>query len=385
MERLVRRYVSLYCLLLASIAGVSLVLAYHTYASPAWYSDYGYAFSGTLRPEQISQATPPPPRFSGLVIEAGRTTLLLICFFLILGITYTRDVAAFFAIRDRETRGAWPYRIALVLLLTVILAAVVYYHLRVAPEKLSDSSKYWKILRSGEQAGKWWNCQDPYWKRVFEDTSLPTPSWQQPDSSEYRRLYRLPYLAYLPYSITNFCLLLVPLFIIGVFSARSRLSRGAATIRDFVTKVEHAKKLQDCDLLIECASQTMQITARLPPRLERFSMALLLGVTAALYEKFLGYRTLAPMAIVLTVVAYTGFIVATLVLFPAIWNWNLVITDLISTFDTNEVCSDLPLDKRDAIVDQLKQQRLVPLMQDMGLTVVLPWALSAVGLVVAAL
>ncbi len=366
-----------YCIAVAIVALGSLALAYYVYGSPAWWADFGYGFSGAL-PESITDGTKaPPPRFLGAFIEGGRTILLLFAVYLILAGAYPGRIAEMLSFRSNDTRRAWPYRIILIAFTLAVLACVIYYHVAIAPAQLADSPKYWKSL-AGMQT--WWSVGGPEWSQMFSDPTAVADS-VKPGTPEFWKMYERTYLSYLPYSISNFGLLFPPMFVIVFYAARSSMQEIEQIRADYARHVRDAG--QSCASLLQAASQAGRVTGLLMPSIARWTLAVSAIVAVAVYEAFLGYRTLAALAIMWAIFAYTLCAATFFVLGPSVWRWHLLVTDLSGKIEqccAGPDCGVSPEDLESA-VEALRTHQMSGLLKRTGVGQIAVWAGNALALI----
>lgn len=366
-----------YCIAVAAVAIGSLALAYYIYGSPAWWADFGCGFSGTL-PESIAKGEkPPPPRFLGAFIEGGRTILLLFAVYLILAGAYPGRVAEMLSFRSRDARRAWPYRIILVAFTALVLGFVIYYHVGLAPAELARNPKYWKTLSGLEP---WWSVGGAHWAQMFADPDAVARS-TTPGAAEFWQMYERPYLAYLPYSISNFGLLFPPMFVVVFYAARSSMQEIEQVRADFARHVQDAG--QSCSSLLQVAGQAGRVTGLLIPSIARWTLAVSAIVAVAFYESFLGYRTLAALAIMWAIFAYTLCAATFFVLGPSVWRWHLLVTDLSGKI---EQCCAVPdcgvsPDDLDGAVEALRTHQMSGLVKRTGVGQLAVWAGNALALI----
>ena len=301
------------------ISAVSVLSAHHLpgVTSPAWQADFSFALKGRgeeaadLHRDQGGKLVP----WGGL-IEVGRSLLLLVWVVYLFGFVYKKSFFEDMLGTGREglQRNRGP--IVILLLISFVVGGVVtWYHLEKAPNELAGNhSKFWHHYFDERE---WWGD----WGREFSERQVLRGA--EGTDLQLRRelewkLYRRPYLAYLPYSLINFSIILVPVLGVTYLAGRRafvRSSRRIQELREELEEAEEPARLVGAVDRLEDAADMLQQTLR------RYSAMLLFWLLAASYEVLVGYLTLATLAIFFAVIGFVAVLAGLVFLFPQIWSY----------------------------------------------------------------
>lgn len=258
----------------------------------------------------------------GWMVEGGRVLLLAVLLLVVVGVAQQTKFPRRVPLLSRGEFAAFvSYPIGAAFLAIGLLggAYIVHYHLVSAPANLAtfdpeNHDKSWQerrwllvhcIPKAWDQAG--WD-RSTFFRDVVKpyqpDTGLAVWSSfvERPagDASRniYFRMYQLPYLAYLPYSLTTFVGLLLPslyIMFLTCFQSFQWCRMAAAGVR--VQLRDWARNRERIETLARQLERRSKEATRI------FSAIGLAFCMAAIYEAYIGKNTIAMMARTSTVVA----------------------------------------------------------------------------------
>ncbi|MCK4687876.1 MAG: hypothetical protein KAT66_07085 [Candidatus Lokiarchaeota archaeon] len=300
-------YFALICFFIALI---SLYLAYFKYSSPAYQIEFAYAFKGKLSEndkESLKERTQ-----VGFIIESARIILALFTFILMVIWKYKiksyNDIINLISVNK-------VYWIAVLLILICSSVTLFWYHFYKAPVRLANNSKYWKILKTKKFL--WTNCSK-YWERIFNNPTK-RKNITNPKTKEYFYMFKRPYRIYLLYSFIIFVCILIPILSIAVNNARTDYEVFTTFSHDLKNDITYANSYNEFTILIDHFSQAPNL---INPTLSRFIWLVFFFSLTALFEVLIGYRTLANLAIIFTIIGYLSVFSCTAVILPNLFSYE---------------------------------------------------------------
>ncbi|MGZ3215820.1 CHAT domain-containing protein [Paracoccus sp. T5] len=259
----------------------------------------------------------------GWMVEGGRVLLLAVLLLAVVGVAQQTKFPRRVPLLSKGEFAAFiRYPIGAAFLAIGLLgsAYIIQYHVVTGPAKLAtfdpgnDSNKSWQerrwalvhcIPKAWQEAG--WKDGSFFFNVIKEhepgrgrvwSSFVETPEEDGGNGRIYFRMYQLPYLAYLPYSLTTFVGLLLPslyiMFLTGFQSfkwCRMAAAGVGVQLRDWVRNRERIQAL------------ARQLERRSNEATRIFAVGGFAFCMAAIYEAYLGKNTIAMMARTSTVVA----------------------------------------------------------------------------------
>jgi hypothetical protein len=220
-----------------------------------------------------------------------------------------------------EAVAPWPtrYKQFLVLVAFACSGIVIGYHPQTGPANLHHTNKIGNVVwHQVWQKSSWWQIAgsggiDASWSQAFE---------RQGNNIDTFRLYQVPYLAYLPYSLVNYLGIVLPLLAVCLRGAREDFGRSSRAVREVELSLKHwPPNLDDCEHLIRKSALEVE------QALARFSWIIFLLGVAVLVEQLGAFETLALKAQIYAVVAYLVVIGGAIALFPSVIGLEQAIRD----------------------------------------------------------
>lgn len=254
------------------VSGISLLFSYEFVTSQAWLVEFG------TRPEQFAEG-----KIEGIggVIEWIRSGIGIAIGMMLLGAYFRQEFLILIGVERDAENGALvkQYRLGWAVLTLVAVAGLVWYHSFHGPNALSNASS---------------------WSSWSESNDLERPL---AGSAEWRDEYRVPYLAYLPYSAINYLLIWLPVLITTVYAATCDV-RAVGPVLNSNAEWSSLRELSSCD---EIMRRFEAFSHEYSYLLGRYTALFVFVVAAIGYEYHVGSFTLAESALWLARAAYLLF------------------------------------------------------------------------------
>lgn len=297
-------------ILLFVIGLLSLTGAYFIQSSPAWICDFGYAF-----PKVDGKPDDTNISFFGFIIELGRLILLLTIAYFIYTIVYNEHFKEVVSdiISSQFKLKVYYYALAVLVVLTGVV--VVLYHSYWAPEELAGSdSKYWEMVTNDQELQGindkcWENASDSWvkYKKHTDADTLVSLNTKLKQDGMFEKMYSIPYIWYLPYSLINYVVLLIPVIFLAWFSVKTETSYLIRFVKDFTKKSRQYSygPANDSSRLIQ---DMEEMISRFIDYCANHAWLALGAALIAFYELVIGHRTLANAANMFAVIGIISLI-----------------------------------------------------------------------------
>lgn len=337
-------------LLFGIIVLLSLYFAYYRCSSPAFQAEFSYALKDEL-PEDVDKVIENRTQL-GLLIEFFRAVICL-CFFIIL-IRWQYKIKSFRKFWDMILSNK-SYWIVVAFVAAALIFVVFWYHFYEAPERLAKKAIKWDDLKDTKNV--WIRCGD-YWEKIYDKREV----FEKPGTPEYSKMYKLPYIAYLPYSFIFYVCIVLPILAVFFCFAKSHCKSFATYCDKLEKQLNTSESFEQYNSLIEQFHQAPNLIGL---TLSRYFWLFLLFTIVLSYEQYIGYTTLANLARVFVKIGYVSMLVCVLIVLPNIFSYENIHaeTSIKSTeFYSGGNCPSKCKERMKLALDELNKYSLVSII-----------------------